>query len=422
MVRAGQIGVGLSALGLLEACGSGSSGGAGTTSVTLWDAPQSTQDVPFFNSHLKDFEKANPGINVSYNSTPWATWTPTYTAAYKGNSPPDIAYMPNDFFAQFAGQGALSPLDSVAGSSLAAWKAMFPSSIWSGMTYKGSFYGLPWIESGTVLVWNKAHFSAAGLDPNQAPKTWNQLQAYAKTLTKTSGGKTSQWGYGIMDNTQNLMLNFMTVPMVDYGGTLATPDNSKWIADGPGYVQGLQQQADMLQKDKTVPPIGTFVGSDINTAFLEGKISMMLTVVSLLWPSLPQYPNFDMGVAQVPAGTKSNNTVGASGGWFIAEKSQNKAAAWKVIQYIAAKAFTVSFSKEAETIPAANGWSPFAAASLMGQNAAAQGTYTPLPQLPFDYWTITMPLVEQALIGQTSVAQALTTAANEVNSQIAAQK
>lgn len=421
MIRAGQTGVGLSALGLLgAACSSSPSGRTSSKTVTIWDAPQSTQDVKYFNSHLKAFEKSNPGISVTYNSTPWATWTPTYTAAYRGNTPPDIAYMPSDFFTQFAGQGALTDLSTVAGPAIAKWKPLFAESIWSTMIHKGVLYGLPWIKGGTVLVWNKAHFRAAGLNPDQPPQTWTQLMAYAKTLTKTSGGKTSQWGYGIMDNTQNLMLNFVPVAMVDYGGPLTTPNYSKWIADGPGYVEGLQTHVDMLQKDKTAPPIGTFVGSDINTAFLQGKISMMLTVVSLLWPSLPQYPGFEMGVAQVPSGPKGNATVGACGGWFIAEKSQNKTAAWKVIEYIASKSFTIPFGKAAEVTPAAADWNPFPPASLMGENWKAQGTYTPLPQLPFDYWTITMPLVEQALVGQLSAKQALTTGANEVNARIAA--
>ena len=142
---------------------------------------------------------------------------------------------------------------------------------------------------------------------------------------------------------------------------------------------------------------------------------MTLTVVSLIYPSLPQYPGFEMGVSQVPSGPKGNATIGASGGWFIAEKSRNKAEAWKVIEYICSKGFTVPFANEIQTFPAVSGWSPFSSTSLMGQSLYAQGTYTPLPQLPFDYWTITMPLVEEALIGQTSAKQALTTGAEEVN-------
>ncbi len=107
LVRTGQAGVGLSALALLESVGLSSPASAATT-VTVWDAPQSIHDITYFNTKLKNFEKSNPGIDVSYTSTPWATWSPTYTAAYKGSSPPDVAYMPSDFFTQFAGPGAFS--------------------------------------------------------------------------------------------------------------------------------------------------------------------------------------------------------------------------------------------------------------------------------------------------------------------------
>jgi ABC-type glycerol-3-phosphate transport system substrate-binding protein len=388
--------------------------------IAIWKAPHSTGDGSFMKSQLAAFTKSHPNIATTYTVTPWATWTPVYTAAYKGSNPPDVAYMPYDFFTQFAAFGALQPLNKLAGVNLAPWKPLFATPVWDEFVYKGNFYALPWLSDDVIFVWNKAQFRKAGLNPNVPPATWADVMQYAKQLTVRSNGKTTQWGYGIMDNTQNFMLNFMPIPMSNYGGTLATLDSRRWIADGPGYITGLQTQADMMQKDKTAPPFGVFVGSDLNTAFLEGKVSMYLSYSDFLLPLLPHYPGFELGISTTPHGPVNRYTVGGSGGWFIADKSPNKAEAWEVVQYLSNKALTKAYTEMVKFYPATSDWNPYAPGTQMYTFLRAQGVPMPLPQLPFDFWTISMPLVEQAISGQLSVKQALTTAAEEINSRIQA--
>ena len=72
----------------------------------------------------------NPGIEVEYRVTPWATWQETYTAAFAGDSPPDVSYVVDSFFPKYSDSGALVDLATLEGVDLATWKALYDPSIW----------------------------------------------------------------------------------------------------------------------------------------------------------------------------------------------------------------------------------------------------------------------------------------------------
>jgi hypothetical protein len=53
-------------------------------------------------------------------------------------------------------------------------------------------------RSTIVQYWNKDAFKAAGLDPDKAPATWDDMIAFGKKLTKRdAAGQVSQWGLAI---------------------------------------------------------------------------------------------------------------------------------------------------------------------------------------------------------------------------------
>ncbi len=384
--------------------------------LSVWKAPHTPDDQLFFDQKLAAYAEANPGIEVEYRVTPWETWQETYTAAFAGSDPPDISYMVNSFFPKFAEADMLVDISTIEGADVAAWEELFDPGIWSLGTRGGSVYGLPFLQAGISLVWNKALFREAGLDPEVGPATWDELVEMAKALTKEDG---SQWGYSIMDNTTGEMLNFVPVPIVNYGGPLTTDDDSEWLAVGEGYEQGLQLQIDMIQTENIAPPLGTYVGHDIDTAFLDGRIAMQLSYSSFLQPLLPDYPDFEMGVGMPPVGPLNDLSLGGVGYWMMAEATEAKPEAWALMEYLTSEEVMSEYALLSRLFHCRLDINPFEGDELTTEFAATQRNYMRLPALPFDYWSILMPEIEATLNGQGSAADALNRSAERINERIA---
>lgn len=82
----------------------------------------------------------------------------------------------------------------------------------------GKTYGLAFTFSTPILYINGKLFEEAGLDPNQPPKTWDEMLEMAKTIKE----KTGVDGFGL------------------------APDNG-WVTEGIVYTAG----SDMVNEDKT---------------------------------------------------------------------------------------------------------------------------------------------------------------------------
>jgi multiple sugar transport system substrate-binding protein len=110
--------------------------------------------------------------------------------AIAGGNPPDILGLWSSNVAAFADQGALVPLDDYLkrdGLGPDHWIPVY----WRMCQHRGHTWAVPTTPSVTALLWNKAMFRdaavelrAAGLDPNRAPQTIEELGRYADVLTK----------------------------------------------------------------------------------------------------------------------------------------------------------------------------------------------------------------------------------------------
>lgn len=383
--------------------------------LQVWKAPHTTDDQKYFDGVLATFTEQNPNIEVEYRVTPWATWQETYTAAFAGDSPPDISYVVDSFFPKYSDAGALVDLSKLEGADLSKWQSLYDPSIWDRGTRKGSVYGLPFLTGGSSFVWNKKIFRDAGLDPETPPQTWDELVGWAEKLTKSDG---SQWGYSIFDDTTGEALNFYPIPMVNYGGNLANEDNTKWLANTPGHIQGLQLQVDLI-KNKFAPPLGMFVGHDMDKAFLDGKIAMQLSLSQFIFPLLKDYPDFELGSSVPPSGPMNNQSVGGVGYWMMAEKSKHKPEAWALMEYLTSAEVMTGYCKLSSLFQTRTDIDPFADQPLVSAFAKTQKNYTVLPSMPFDYWTILNPEAIAAFSGQKSAEDALNTAAQVINDRLA---
>ena len=116
-----------------------------------------------------------------------------------GGVPPDVAGLWDPQVLQFASMNALEPLDDYArqyGMTRDKYKRVY----YDGCQYKGKLYAIPSTVWCIAMLWNKAIFQeksaeirAAGLDPDQPPKTIAELDKYAAAIdTWDKKGKAGQ--------------------------------------------------------------------------------------------------------------------------------------------------------------------------------------------------------------------------------------
>src|SRR5262245_59707409 len=66
--------------------------------VVFWQPPHSEKEADLWPPLLKKFTDANAGITVEHQVVPWGNVTEQFTAAFAGGSPPDIFYLPDEWY------------------------------------------------------------------------------------------------------------------------------------------------------------------------------------------------------------------------------------------------------------------------------------------------------------------------------------
>lgn len=103
--------------------------------------------------------------------------------ATAGGVPPDVAGLYSANVAQYVQDHAVLPLDDYcksAGIKSSDYIAVY----WDMGVLDGNIYALPTTPATNALHYNRSMFAKAGLDPNKAPRTIEELDEYTLKLTK----------------------------------------------------------------------------------------------------------------------------------------------------------------------------------------------------------------------------------------------
>jgi ABC-type glycerol-3-phosphate transport system substrate-binding protein len=389
------------------------SAAASLTGGTLkyWTPPMAAEGVEAFWAEQMAAYKTLTGTEVEVRVIPWETLLETLTTGYSGSEPPDVVYLVPDFLGRFSKGGHLRDMGAVPAA--AAWKSEFPDDLWGGAFYKGKQWGPPNITSAPAFIWNKSHFEAAGLDPEAPPKTWEDVRAYAKKLTKPGG---AQWGFGIIDPWTEA-LNFVPNAIVNYGSDLTNPDDTQWVANTPEAVAGLEAMRVMYVDDKTAPPIGTF--ADFFKSFYDGKISMAQALPGYISGLATEHPEFPLGVGSEPAGPANNKAFGGIGLYSISAKADVERAG-SLVDFLISPDPLADFALFSNNPPARKGVNPFPAGSLLDKFIKVAAPQLRNPILPIDFWQTFIDNCQAAFLGQKTSQEALDDAATKINADLAA--
>jgi len=140
--------------------------------------------VAEFNKQIAEFEQQNPTIRVYGVQYDWTG--PTFAAELAAGTLPDVFTVPFTDGRSLGENGQLANITTYA-KQLPYFKQFNPAVIAEGIDAKGQVIALPTAAYAQALQYNRQLFSEAGLNPNDPPKTWAQVEADAKLITEKTG-------------------------------------------------------------------------------------------------------------------------------------------------------------------------------------------------------------------------------------------
>jgi multiple sugar transport system substrate-binding protein len=145
---------------------------AGRNTIRLWQF----WDLSVIQPMVDLFELEHPGIRVEVEQLTWKDGLETIQAALASGRQPDVCELGSSWLPRFSFDGVLEDLTPVHEAESDSF-LMWDSAVW-----QGRIYGLPWLQGPRTLFYNRDLFRRAGLDPDRAPRTWDELLAAAKAI------------------------------------------------------------------------------------------------------------------------------------------------------------------------------------------------------------------------------------------------
>jgi multiple sugar transport system substrate-binding protein len=267
--------------------------------ISFWNIYSSGQPQTTYNDLVKEFEKENPSIHVKVVSVNFFDYFTKLDAAMAAGSnlTPDLAMNAGNLIDEQAQAGDqvinLAPL--IAKNHLNT-NRYFTQALRQGIYGKG-IYAVPIDAAPRVLYYNKALFKKAGLNPNDPPSTWAQLETDAKKLT-VKGPHGTFKTIGFDPELGNYY--FWTAAWTD-GGSFFNGGGRPTVNSAKN-VQTLQYWV-TLQKAIGAKALSSFESETGDSDYAEmatNRLAMYVATSDDMSELAQDYPKFQYGVAPIP--------------------------------------------------------------------------------------------------------------------------
>lgn len=351
-------------LGALAGCGGGKSDSAaspeasGSGSASSGDAGKQVKlrmieslTSPDRTAYLKDmisrFESQNPNIQVELISPPFDQADNKIKTMLAAGQDLDVLEVRDLTVSEFVNNNYIEPLnDYVANWSDYGTVADVAKSVGS---LNGKLYFVPNGMYERQLFYRADWFKEAGLNP---PTNYEELVEDAIKLTdpsKNRYGFSFRGGPGANAVPDAMILNY-NFDQID-------PEDSMFLKDGktmystPEAKQALELYVKLFKQGSPKDSINWGFSEQVQ-AFTSGVTAMLLQDPDTI-PSLKEKMDAStVGTAPMPKGPNGKAYIFAGGaGWGITRYSQNKDAAFKLIEFLSSPTENTGFAKATGLIP-----------------------------------------------------------------------
>jgi putative chitobiose transport system substrate-binding protein len=149
--------------------------------IEFWTFSMKPKFTPYFESVVRNYEAANPGVKIEWIDFPWdVIQTKLVTRIVAGN-PPALVNLNAPWADEYARDGLLTPVDALLGAS----KSNYIASTLEDLRFKGKTYGFPMYSNVAVIAYNTVIFKAAGL--TRGPDSLDEQLAFARQIAARTG-------------------------------------------------------------------------------------------------------------------------------------------------------------------------------------------------------------------------------------------
>ncbi|MDD5367815.1 MAG: ABC transporter substrate-binding protein [Anaerolineaceae bacterium] len=306
----------------------------GDGKLNLWIAGNGPDVQKAFDDVIANFEKDNPGFKVTVQYIGWGDISTKLTTAFAGNVGPDVFMHGVAASAGFMSKSQILDLTPYF-QGMPDKDDFYPAMIKAG-TVDGKLAMMPAEVTNYMLIYRKDLYTAAGLDPNSPPKTWEELIANAQKLTKSDAKGITVAGLQLPYN-DNADCEMAFAPILrTYGGDLMNADGKSVAFNSDAGKQALQLYVDMVQEQKVssiidLPgdPNASLLGRGAAAQIISGQFD--LADIKANMPDIYK----EIGVALPPVGPSGKPvTMSSFSGFMIGKDAKNPADAWTLLSYL----------------------------------------------------------------------------------------
>lgn len=271
-----------------------------------------------------------------------------YAIASAGGSAPDALSLDLIYTPAFAEQGQLRDLADFA-ESLPYYDSLSKAHLSVG-TVDGKIYGMPFSGDASLLLWNKDLYEAAGLDPEDGPSSWAEIEEDAKAIAALGD---DTYGYYFSGNCGGCNI-FTFAPMIwASGGDVLAEDGKTAMLNSPKSIEAIDFYRRMVAEGLIAAGSQTDNGANFFAAFANGNIGISPSGSFAIGALNNQYPDLNYGVTYIPGQEEGDWSSFAGGDNIVISAGTDESKIPAIHNFI-----EFAYSSDGQKILAENGAMP----------------------------------------------------------------
>lgn len=237
-----------------------------TIGVSNKPTSESPEELASFERRLAEFTTEHPNITVEAEETQFEV--DTFQALLAGGQLPTVFLVPFTEMQGLIDRQQVADLSSYLGPQ-EVLQSINPSVNEVVMGEDGGTYGVPTGAYTMGLIYNRALFEEAGLDPDAPPADWEGVREAARAIEEGTDAQ----GFASM-TTENGGGWVLTTSSYGFGGLMESEDGTQATVDNEATKEVLRTYREMRFADNSFGDNFLMNYDDINNAFAAGQIGM----------------------------------------------------------------------------------------------------------------------------------------------------